>query len=56
MSYMDSDRGLRMRKAVTNINWLKGFTADLGSLRKYACKAITLRMRFGSYWDSFAMF
>jgi hypothetical protein len=53
---MDSDRGLRMRKAVTSINWLRGSTADLGSLRRYACKAITLRMRFGSYWDSFAMF
>jgi hypothetical protein len=39
MSYMDSDKGLKIRKAVTNINWLKGFTADLRSLRGYACKA-----------------
>jgi hypothetical protein len=53
---MNSDKGLRMRKAVTNINWLRDFTADLESLRKYACKVITLRIRFGSYWDLFAMF
>jgi hypothetical protein len=33
---MNSDKGLRMRKAVISINWLRGFTADLGSLRRYA--------------------
>jgi hypothetical protein len=46
---MDSDKGLRMRKTVTSINWLKDSTADLGSLRKYTCKAITLRIRFDNY-------
>jgi hypothetical protein len=44
MSYMDSDRGLKMRKTVTSINWLRDFTADLGNLRRYAYKVMhTLR-------------
>jgi hypothetical protein len=37
---MDSDRELKIRKTVTSINWLKGSTADLRNLRRYACKAM----------------
>jgi hypothetical protein len=46
---MNSDRGLRMRKAIISINWLKGSTADLGSLRRYASyyTAYALRQLLG---------
>jgi hypothetical protein len=38
-----------MRKAVTNINWLRDSTADLGSLRRYAScyAAYALRQLLG---------